>query len=146
MNLFRLPAGRRTKWLFLAGWTAILLLIGSSALEFNDAQNNADANYLPQSAESLKAIHLEAKAFGDELLTGLLVYQNDDGLTREDKTAVLAATAQLTKQPVDGQYGKPVPIFLPDKNTAAVYFQLRAYGSKETLFAAADQLKAIAAK
>lgn len=146
MNLFRLPAGRRTKWLFLAGWTAILLLIGSSALGFNDAQNNADANYLPRSAESLKAIHLEEKAFGDELLTGLLVYQNEQGLTAKDKAAVLGATAQLTKQPVEGQFGKPVPIFLPDKNTAAIYFQLRAHGSKEALFAAAKQLDALAAQ
>jgi RND superfamily putative drug exporter len=146
MNVFRLPAGRRTKWLFLAGWTAILLLLGSSALEFNDAQNNKDANYLPQSAESLKAIHIEEDAFGDELLTGLLVYQNPDGMTRQDKAAVLAATAQLTKQPVDGQFGKPAPLFLEDGKTAAIYFQMRARGSKEVLFAANEQLEAIAAK
>lgn len=144
MNVFRLPAGRRTKWIFLAGWTAILLLIGSSALGFNDAQNNKDANYLPRSADSLHAIHLEEKAFGDELLTGLLVYQNPKAMTRQDKAAVLAATQQLTRRPVDGQYGKPVPIFLKDRKTAAVYFQLRAHGSKETLFAAADRLDAIA--
>jgi RND superfamily putative drug exporter len=146
MNVFRLPAGQRTKWLFLAGWTAILLLLGSSSLDFNDAQNNKDANYLPQSAESLQAIQLEEKAFGDELLSGLLVYQNPNGLTRADKAAVTAATVQLTKQPLEGQYGKPVPIFLADKKTAAVYFQLRAHGSKETLFAAADRLDAIAAQ
>ncbi|MBJ7354290.1 MAG: MMPL family transporter [Thermoleophilaceae bacterium] len=123
-----------------------MLLLGSSALEFNDAQNNKDANYLPQSAESLKAIHLEEKAFGDELLTGLLVYQNENKLTRADKAAVLAATAQLTKQPVEGQYGKPVPLFLPDRKTAAIYFQMRAYGSKETLFDAAERLDDIAAQ
>ena len=146
MNLFRLPAGRRTKWLFLAGWTAILLLLGSSALEFNDAQNNKDANYLPQSAESLKAIHIEEDAFGDELLTGLLVYQNPDGMTRQDKAAVLAATAQLTEQPVEGQFGKPTPLFLEDGKTAALYFQMRAGGSKEVLFNANAQLEAVAAK
>ncbi|MBJ7459351.1 MAG: MMPL family transporter [Thermoleophilaceae bacterium] len=120
-----------------------MLLLGSSALEFNDAQNNKDANYLPQSAESLKAIHLEEKAFGDELLTGLLVYQNPKQLTRVDKAAILAATAELTKQPLDGQFGKPIPLFFEDGRTAAIYLQIRARGSKELLFAAAERLNAI---
>ncbi|MGK2878651.1 MAG: MMPL family transporter [Solirubrobacterales bacterium] len=120
-----------------------MLLLGSSALEFNDAQNNKDADYLPQSAESLEAIHLEEDAFGDELLTGLLVYQNPNELTRVDKAAILAGTAELTKQPLKGQFGKPIPLFFEDGKTAAIYLQLRARGSKELLFAAAERLNAI---
>lgn len=145
MNLFRLPAGRRTKWLFLAGWTAILVALAASAVDFNDAQNNRDANYLPQSAESLEAIHLEEKAFGDELLTGLLVYQNEKGLTRADKAAVLAGVRSLVRQPLEGQYGKPAPLFFRDGKTGAIYLQLRARGDKELLFAASERLNAIAA-
>jgi RND superfamily putative drug exporter len=144
MNVFRLPAGRRTKWLILAGWTAIFLSLAASAVDFNDAQNNKDANYLPQSAQSLAAIHLEEKAFGDELLTGLLVYQNPAGLTRQDKAAVLAATRSLTRTPIEGQYGKPVPVFFRDGKTAGIYLQMSAHGSKELLFAAADRLHALA--
>ncbi|MFT4050096.1 MAG: MMPL family transporter [Solirubrobacterales bacterium] len=146
MNVFRFAAGRRTKWFLLAGWTAILLALAASALDFNDAQNNRDANYLPQSAESLEAIHLEEKAFGDELLSGLLVYQNRQGLTERDKAAVAAAAAQLAKRPVEGQYGKAVPLFFPDKKSAAVYLQLRAHGDKEVLFAAAERLHQVAAQ
>jgi RND superfamily putative drug exporter len=144
MNVFRLPAGRRTKWLILAGWTAIFLALAAHAVDFNDAQDNSDANYLPQSAQSLAAIKLEEKAFGDELLSGLLVYQNEQGLTRPDKAAVLAATRSLTRTPVDGQFGRPTPLFFPDRKTAAVYLQLRAHGSKELLFAASDRLRALA--
>lgn len=145
MNLFRFPAGHRTKWLFLAGWTAIFLALAASAVDFNDAQNNRDANYLPQSAESLGAIHLEEKAFGDELLTGLLVYQNPSGLTRADKAAVLRGVRGLVRQPLEGQYGKPVPLFFKDGRTAAIYTQMRVHGNKEMLFAAAERLNAIGA-
>lgn len=144
MNFFRFAAGHRTKWILLAGWTAIVFALAASALDFNDAQNNRDANYLPQSAESLAAIHLEEKAFGDELLTGLLVYQNDRGLTAKDKSAVAAAAAQLGKQPLEGQYGKPAPLYFPDGKTAAVYLQMRAHGDKQVLFAAANRLHALA--
>ncbi len=144
MNLFRIAAGRRTKWLVLAGWTAIVLALIGSALEFNDAQNNADEAYLPQSAESLAAIRVEQKAFGDELLTGLLTFQNPAGLTRQDKLAIRKATVALTRQPLEGQLGKPIPIFFEDGKTAAIYTQLRAHGEKEVLFSAADRLNALA--
>ena len=60
MNLLLIATGKRAKWLVLAGWTAIVLVLVSSALDFKSAQNNRDANYLPKSAESLQAIDLEA--------------------------------------------------------------------------------------
>lgn len=131
--------------MILAGWTAIVLALAASAVEFTDAQNNADVAYLPQSAESLAAIKLEQKAFGDELLTGLLAFQNPAGLTRQDKLAIRKATLALTRQPLEGQLGKPVPIFFEDGKSAAIYTQLRAYGEKEILFAASDRLHALAA-
>lgn len=145
MNVFRLAAGRRSKWFVLAGWTTIFLVLAGAALGFNDAQNNRDAAYLPQSAESLAAIHLEEEAFGDELLTGMLVYQAEGRLTRPQKVAVVAGARSLVKSPVAGQFGKPVPIFFKDGSTAAIYLQIRARGDKELLFKAADRLDQVGA-
>lgn len=146
MNLLRLSAGRRAKWVVLAGWTAIVLLLGSSALDFNDAQKNRDADYLPQSAQSLKAIELETKGFGDELLTGMLVYQRAGKLTARDRGTVAAAAKELTARPLRGQYGKPLPMFMRDGRTAAVYTQLRTHGDKQLLLENAARLRAIGAR
>lgn len=128
----------------LAGWTAIFLALVTSARDFNDVQNNRDASYLPKSAQSLDAIHLEEKAFGDEVLTGMLVYHNPDGLSRRDKAAVVGAAGSLAKRPLAGQFGRPVPLFFRDGRTAAVNLQMRAHGDKEIVFAAADRLHALA--
>jgi RND superfamily putative drug exporter len=143
--LFRFAAGKKSKWFILAGWTVIIAILLPAALDFESAQNNRDANYLPKSAQSLEAIHLEEKAFGDELLTGLLVYRNPNGLTREDKAAIATDTKVLIKSPLEGQFGKPVPLFFKDGKTAGIYLQLRAHGDQQILFAGSDRMRALAA-
>lgn len=143
--MFRFAAGKKSKWWILAGWTVIIGFLLPAALDFEKAQNNRDANYLPKSAQSLEAIHLEEKAFGDELLTGLLVYQNPKGLTRADKAAIIADTKVLVKDPLESQFGKPVPLFFKDKKTAGIYVQVRARGNQEILFKSADRMRALAA-
>lgn len=145
MNLLLIVTGRRAKWLVLAGWTAIVLALLGSAIDFEQAQDNRDANYLPKSAESLDAIHIEEDAFGDELLTGLLVYSNPKGLNEADRTAITADVERLVKEPVEGQFGKPKPLFFEDGKTAAIYTQIRAQGDQEILFAASNQLRQLAA-
>lgn len=145
MSIFRFAAGRRTKWLILAGWTAIALFVGPKALDFDQSQDNRDRNYLPSGAESSEAIAMEERAFGDQLLTGLLVYNNPAGLTRADKAAVAGAAEQLAKRPLMGQLGEPLPLFFEDGKTAALYTQIKAEGDQEVLFAASDRLRELAA-
>jgi RND superfamily putative drug exporter len=143
--LFRFAAGRKTKWLILAGWTAVIAILLPASLDFEKAQNNRDANYLPKSAQSLEAIHIEEQAFGDELLTGLLVYNNPKGLTANDKAAIGVDAKALIAKPLIGQYDKPAVLFLKDGKTAAIYVQVSAKGSQEILFEDADRMRALAA-
>ena len=145
MSIFRFAAGRRTKWLILAGWTAIALFVGPKALDFDQAQDNRDRNYLPSGAQSLGAISMEELAFGDQLLTGMLVFNNPQGLTRADKAVVASAARQLEKRPLQGQFGKPLPLFFEDGKTAALYTQIKAEGDQEVLFSASDRLHELAA-
>lgn len=143
MNLLLLATGKRAKWLVLAGWTAIVLALLGSAMDFESAQNNRDANYLPKSAESLQAIELEERAFGDQLLTGLLVYNNPNGLNELDKAAILSDVADLENNPLPNELGKPVPLFFEDGKTAAIYTQVRAQGDQEILFDVSDRLRSL---
>lgn len=144
MGIFEIAAGRRAKWLFLALWIGVVAVLAADALDFNKAQNNRDANYLPKSAESLDAIHLEEKGFGDELLTGLLVYRNEKGLRPVDKAAIAADAKQLVKEPLPGQFGKPAVLFFKDGKTAGLYVQVRARGDQEILFESSDKMRALA--
>ncbi|MGH2906387.1 MAG: MMPL family transporter [Solirubrobacterales bacterium] len=131
--------------MILAGWTAIVAILLPSALDFEKAQNNRDANYLPKSAESLAAISLEEHAFGDELLTGLLVYNNPNGLRPGDKAAILRDVKQIHARPLVGQYGKTIPLFFKDGKTAAIYVQVRAHGEQQILFTDSDRMRSLAA-
>ncbi|MFY9488484.1 MAG: MMPL family transporter [Solirubrobacterales bacterium] len=144
MAILKFASGRAAKWLVLAGWIAIVGVLASAALDFEDSQNNRDSAYLPKSAESLDAIHLEERGFGDELLTGLLAFRNDTGLTRSDRAAIRNDAIALDRKPVEGQFGPAVPGFLPDGKTAAIYLQVRARGDQEILFDAADRLRELA--
>ncbi|MBI5310443.1 MAG: MMPL family transporter, partial [Actinobacteria bacterium] len=144
MGIFELAAGRRVKWILLILWIAVVGVLAADALDFNEAQNNRDANYLPKSAESLDAIHLEERGFGDELLTGLLVYRNDNGLRPADKAAIAADAKQLVGDPLPGQFGKPAALFFKDGKTAGIYVQVRARGDQKILFEASDQMRALA--
>lgn len=141
MNLLLIATGKKAKWAVLAGWTAIVLVLASFALDFEGSQNNRDANYLPKDAQSLQAINLEERAFGDQLLTGLLVFNNPDGLTSADKAVIAKSTKQLVAEPLPGQFGKPIPLFFEDGKTAAIYTQVRAKGDQELLFAVSDRLR-----
>lgn len=143
MGIFEIAAGRRMKWIFLLLWIAAVGLLLSDTLDFADAQNNRDVAYLPDSAQSLEAVHLEEKGFGDELLSGLLVYRHDGGLRPADKAAIAADYKQLLARPLVSHFGKPAVIFFKDGETAAIYAQVRARGEQAILFAASDRLRAL---
>lgn len=143
--IFDLASRKGAKWFIAATAALVAALLFGKASAFNSAQNNRDANYLPKSAESLTAIHMEERGFGDELLTGLLVYRNQAGLRAVDKQAIARDVGALRRRPVAGQYGRAVPMFFKDGRTAAIYLQMRAHGDQEILFKASDRLRSLAA-
>lgn len=55
-RLLAFPAGRRDKWIVLAGAFVVLFVAGSFAGKFEDVQKNEPVSYLPGNAESVKAL------------------------------------------------------------------------------------------
>lgn len=145
MGIFAIASNRWAKWLLLAAWAAVVAFLAGSALEFNGAQNNHDANFLPKSAESLKAIRIEERGFDDQLLTGMLVYRDEQGLNAADRAVIRSHAGKLQSRPVPGQFGGATPLYFKDGKTGAVYLQMRAHGDSQMVFAAADQLRALGA-
>ena len=117
-SLAQLPGGRRTKFAVIGVWVLIAMAIGPLSGKFEDAQKNDPVDYLPNSAESVKAIQkLESLPSGD-VANAITVFRREGGLTRADRAAIARARAE-----VNGERGKGVgatdpPVVSDDGTTA----------------------------
>lgn len=126
------PAGRRTKWLILVVWIALVAAISPFAGKLTDVEENDAAAWLPNSAESLKVNRLEDRFPASQTLPALVVYHRDGGLTPADREVVETDRAALAERfpaaaptdaiPSDDQqamfYVLPFPV--PDNETQEV--------------------------
>jgi RND superfamily putative drug exporter len=93
-SLAQLPGGRRTKFAVIGVWLLIAMAIGPLSGKFEDAQKNDPVDYLPNSAESVKAIEkLESLPSGD-VANAITVFRREDGLTRADRAAIARTRAR----------------------------------------------------
>lgn len=144
-SVFDFVTGRKTKYLVIAFWVLLFLILGGKAGEFEKVQINTSESYLPGSAESLKVIEAEQQLPGGEQLPGLLVFQRDAGLTERDREAVDEAAQSLNDDPLDAQIGPAVASFAEDGKTATIYVAYEATGEDERLTSAAERLNSLAA-
>lgn len=143
-TVFDFVTGRKTKYLVVLFWVALLMVAGSKAGNFEKVQINTSESYLPGSAESLKVIEAEQQLPGGEQLPGLLVFQRDSGLTEEDREAVEAAAQSLNDEPLEAQIGKAVASFAEDGKTATLVVAYEATGEDERLNNAVERLDKLA--
>jgi uncharacterized membrane protein YdfJ with MMPL/SSD domain len=88
-------SGRRSRWVVLALWIALVAALGPLAGKFEGAQQNEQASFLPGSAESVRVLEAE-RGFGDGRPTvAAIVLRNPDGLTRADRRAVESVRPRL---------------------------------------------------
>jgi putative drug exporter of the RND superfamily len=88
-------SGRRSHWVVLALWIALVAGLGPLAGKFESAQQNDQASFLPGSAESVRVLEAD-RGFGDGNPTvAAVVIRNEDGLTPADRRAVERARAAL---------------------------------------------------
>jgi RND superfamily putative drug exporter len=116
-------AGRPTplRWLLpavlLVTWLAIGSVAGPMAGKISSVQKNDNASFLPASAESTKALELDADFTGGETVPAIVVWERADGLTGQDRAAIEAATAKIAA--LEGVAGRPSPVLLADDGAAA---------------------------
>ncbi len=90
-SLAQLPGGRRTKFAVVGVWIVILMAIGPLSSKFEDAQQNRPVDYLPNSAESVKALNATEDFPSGDTAEAITVFHRDGGLTAADR-AVIAKT------------------------------------------------------
>ncbi len=137
--------GRVTKWVVLVVWLIVVGVSSGFAAKLTDVQNNEASSWLPQSAESTRALE-ELAPFQDQNdIPTMLVHHRDGGLTPDDLAAIGALTPEL--QDLDGvtrEVAGPIPS--PDGEVAqtVVTFNFGVNGWN-ALPAAADELRDLAA-
>ncbi|TDU05190.1 RND superfamily putative drug exporter [Streptomyces sp. 846.5] len=113
MNLARrlaaLPCGRRSKWVVLAAWIILLLVLAPLAGKLTGAEDNQASSWLPGSAESTKVLNLEGRFTSTQSAPAVVLYVRDSGITTADKAKATADAAAFASAPhVQGQITGPV--------------------------------------
>lgn len=127
-----LPAAVLLLWLFVGG------PLGSFAGQLADVQENDNAAFLPESAESTLAAREYARFVRSESLPAIIAFERESGLTRDDKAQVAALVDEVRAVEhvdADGILG---PIPSPDGTAAQVVVPLTTDEGEELKQAVAD--------
>ena len=109
-TLAAFPGGRRAKWVVLAVWVILLLVLGPLAGKINSVQKNDVSAWLPKDAESTQVV-TEAKRFWPTDTTPTVaIYERPAGITSADLAKARAdATAFQRIKDVTGKVQGPFP-------------------------------------
>jgi putative drug exporter of the RND superfamily len=112
-SLFTFPSGRRAKWIILVLWlVGIFAAMGAGLPEkFEEAENNEATSYLPEDAESTKALAKTEALQNGEIAPTVIVFRRESGLTPADFRRIEADVKKMTE--------KRYPGVIPDGETAA---------------------------
>jgi RND superfamily putative drug exporter len=145
------PAGRRTKWVVLGVW--LLLLFGALGANlpgrFADNEKNESTSFLPDDAESTKALTASEEIVGGEDITALIVYRREGGLTPADRARIAADVRELNG--LQGEFPQLVErpggaVFRPlqrsrDGTTVLVGGDIRTDGEADTIIDPVDAVR-----
>lgn len=107
-----LICGRRTKWLVVALWLIVFVVAAPLAQKLTDAQDNDATSWLPSSAESTQVVE-RSKDFRPEIITAVVVYARESGLTGADRSRIARDARQLRTVHTHGVRGAQTrgPVF-----------------------------------
>jgi RND superfamily putative drug exporter len=103
--------GRRTKWVVVAFWIAVMAAAYPLSAKLMGAQDNDAASWLPGSAESTRVFELQQEAFatGDSL-PAIIVYERPGGVSDEDVAQAAAHVQEIGEhENVTGEVVGPLP-------------------------------------
>jgi len=110
-RLAALVCGRRSKWIVLVFWVAVLVVTFPLSAKLTDAQENDAASWLPGSAESTKVFERQQEVFQTgENLPAIVVYERESGITDADLANAADDAQQIAElDNITGDVVGPVP-------------------------------------
>ncbi len=119
----RTICGRRTKYLVLMFWLAVVVVAGPLAGKLSGAEKNDAKSWLPGNAESTKVLDIENSFRSPNLMPAVVVYASTTTLTASDRTKVAADARRFASVAhIDGTVTGPV--FSSDGKAAEVIVPL----------------------
>ena len=136
--------GRTTKWLVLAFWIIAVGVGGTFASKLTDVQNNETSSWLPETAESTRALERLAPFADPDSIPTVVAYERKSGLTPADMAAAEAQAQEFaTLDGVEGEVVGPIPARDGQAMQTVVTFNFGANGWME-MPATAEELRDIA--
>jgi len=108
-NLLTFASGRRTKWLIVAGWVVMAVLLAPFAGRFEEVQENDSASFLPTDAQSTEALALGRAFDTNEQVPAIVVFRREAGLTADDLAAATTAQTAMLSGGIEGVVPAPIP-------------------------------------
>lgn len=104
--------GPVTKWVVVAAWLLIAMVLGSFAGQLTSVQKNDASSWVPGSAESTKGLNRLNAVQSKNNITTTVVYHRAGGLTPSDFAAIDQQAARLgaIKGVTSGPDGKPAVV------------------------------------
>ena len=101
--------GRRTKWVVVALWLVLAVVLAGPGGKLADETNNDTESFLPDNAESTQVLRLLTDRFPEGKTTeALVVYRRSGGLTAEDRRKIARDAEQaVIKTPTAGLPATP---------------------------------------
>jgi putative drug exporter of the RND superfamily len=108
-RLISIVCGRRSKYLVVAFWVLMVVILGSLAGKLQGAEKNDSSAYLPSSAESTQELNEQNVFQSKNLNPALVVYVRATGITAADMAKAKADAHHFASLPaVDGRVSAPV--------------------------------------
>lgn len=101
--------GPLTKWLVLVAWLLVVAVASGFAAKLTDVQNNEASSWLPDTAESTRALAKLAPFSDENDIPTIVVYHRAGGLTVADYAAMAAQAEEIGRIDgvVPGKDGRP---------------------------------------
>ncbi|WP_018655897.1 MMPL family transporter [Actinomadura flavalba] len=98
-SLLNAVFGRRGKWVVLALWIVLVVVLGPLAGRLGDVKEDGAAAWLPGGAESTRVIELQDSFRTDDTAPAIVVYAREGGLSPADHAKVRADAAAFAALP-----------------------------------------------
>ena len=94
-KLLAFPGTKAGRWVVIALWVVLMGALGPASGKLEKVTKNEQSSWLPQSAESVKALNVVNAAQKNENLPTLIVFNRSYGLTAQDRTVVTNLLLEL---------------------------------------------------
>jgi putative drug exporter of the RND superfamily len=137
----RIVSGRRSKFVVLGLWIAALVALGPLIGSFESKQRNEPSSFLPEDAESVRALELSDQFPSAEGVSALGVFAREGGLTPADRERIASIQAELDDNRPGGVVAVGAPQVSENGEAALVVVQIVADGDEEVLIEAVDSIR-----